>query len=108
MQLEGFTRSARHAVIFELGKRLSACGASILDHQHFSNRVLRLSIEVSCSLLNELIAAIEQAGVSLFDRPGTDGASENDLGARPVTGTLTIRFVSDDPDLPIPVPPIPG
>lgn len=46
MKLEGFTSRPRHGVVFEVAESIRACGGPILDHQQFSNHLLRLSFEI--------------------------------------------------------------
>ena len=65
VKLEGFTTRSRHGVVFEVTESILACGGVILDHQRFSNHLLRLSIEIWQERLGELLAGIEAAGVSL-------------------------------------------
>jgi len=65
MKLEGFTTQSRHGVVFEVTEAIRACGGSILDHQQFSNHLLRLSIEIRRGRLGKLLAGIEAAGVAL-------------------------------------------
>ena len=109
MNLEGFTKQPRHGVVFEVTESLLACGAVILDHQQFSNLLLRLSIEMRKERLGELLAGIEAAGVSL-SQTSVDEAETISRRASDVrfAGALVVRFVSDEPDLRIPTPAVPG
>lgn len=76
----------------------------------FSNRVLRLTIEVQAAKLDALIEGIERAGISLAPERLTDALPE----ARAMdpdgtlVGTLVIEFASDEPDLRREIPAIPG
>lgn len=109
LKLEGFTTRARHGVVFEVTESILGSGGVILDHQQFSNLVLRLSIEIWRERLGELLAGIEAAGVSL-SRTSVEEAetiSREATDAR-IAGSLVIRFVSDEPDLRVPAPAVPG
>jgi hypothetical protein len=46
MKLEGFTTRLRHAVVFDTKEAIPASGGFTLDHQRFSNRLLRLTVEI--------------------------------------------------------------
>jgi hypothetical protein len=109
MKLEGFTTQSRHGVVFEVTESILACGGVILDHQQFSNQLLRFSIEIRRERLDELLVGIEAAGVSLsqtsIDEAETISREASD--AR-IAGTLVVRFVSDEPDLRIPTHAVPG
>ncbi len=109
MKLEGFTVHPRHGVVFEVTEAVSACGGAILDHQQFSNHLLRLSIEIQRERLDELLAGVEKAGVSL-SRTSIDEAAtlSREAPEARIAGTLAIRFVSDEPDLRIKAPAVPG
>jgi len=109
VKLEGFTTRSRHGVVFEVTESIQACGGVILDHQQFSNQLLRLSIEIRRERLGELIAGIEAAGVSLSQTPIDEAETiSRETSDERVPGTLVVRFVSDEPDLRIPTPAVPG
>jgi len=80
MQLEGWTRSARHAAVPAVRDAIDATGGSILDHQQFSNRVLRLTIELPAAHLERLVTALEEVGVAL-SRPTVEDAEATTLGS---------------------------
>lgn len=113
MNLEGMTRRPRHDVIFDVRENIQGCGGAILDHQQFSNRILSLSIEFSRARFENLLVAIESAGVSLMQTSVNDATDEaaglaQEAPQTKITGSLVIRFISDEPDLRVPVPAIPG
>jgi len=109
MKLEGFTTQSRHGVIFEVTESILACGGVILDHQRFSNQLLRLSIEIWQERLDELFAGLEAAGVSLTQKSVDEAESvSREAPGERIAGTLVVRFVSDEPDLRIPTPAVPG
>lgn len=109
MQLEGFTTQPRHGVVFEVKESILACGGFILDHQQFSNHLIRLSIEIRGDRLNDLVAKLEGVGVSL-SQSSIDEARHllRESPDSRIAGSLAIRFVSDEPDLMTQVPAIPG
>ena len=109
MMLEGFTTRPRHGVVFEVTEFITANGGTISDHQQFSNHLLRLSIEIRGNGLPDVLAGLEAARVRLSP-PSMDQAIalfEENPGKR-IAGTLVIRCVSDEPDLRIPIPVVPG
>ena len=109
MKLEGITTRSRHGLIFEVMERILASGGVILDHQQFSSQLLRLSIEIRRERLGELIAGIEAAGVSLSQTSIDEAeAMSREASDERIPGTLVVRFVSDEPDLRIPIPAVPG
>ena len=108
MRLEGHTRRPRHAAVFEVKESILNNGGAITDYQLFSNRVLRLSIEVPSARMAELIAGIEATGVDLVETTVRDAVSEAQRSEARLVGTLAIRFLADEPDLRGFVPPIPG
>jgi len=113
MELEGFTSRPRHGVVFEVNECILNCHGAIVDTQQFSNHLLRLSSEIPVTRLEELLGKIESAGVSLSQASKEEALSETEMMAgrdpvRRLDGTLVIRFVSDEPDLRIPTPAVPG
>ena len=109
VKLEGFTTQSRHGVIFEVTESILACGGVILDHQQFSNFLLRLSIEIRKERLGELLAGIEVAGVSLSQTSVEEAETlSREAPGERIGGTLVVRFVSNEPDLRIPTPAVPG
>jgi hypothetical protein len=113
VQIEGVTGKPRHALVFEVKEKIHECGGSVLDYQQFSNRLMRLTIEVAAGRLGDLITLVEDAGLSLSGSTveaaiaAAKTAEEHQPGTR-ITGTLAVRFMSDEPDLRVPAPPIPG
>jgi hypothetical protein len=109
VKLEGFTTQSRHGVIFEVTESILARGGVILDHQQFSNQLLRLSIEIRRVRLSELLEEIEAAGVSLSQTSVDEAhAMPREASDERIPGTLVVRFVSDEPDLRVPIPAVPG
>lgn len=88
---------------------IRACGGAIQDHQQFSNQMLRLSIEIRRQRLGELVAGVEAAGVSLSQKSVDEAEPiSRETPNEKIAGTLVIRFVSEEPDLRISVPAVPG
>jgi hypothetical protein len=109
MQLEAIATGPRHSVVFQVKENIDACGGAILDHKQFSNHLLRLSLEIRRGRLNDMVTNLEAAGLTWSHQSVERIAS---LSSGPpddvITGTLAIRFVSDEPGLRVPVPAIPG
>jgi len=113
IRLEGITGRPRHAAVFEIKERIDAAGGCVTDHQQFSNRLLRLTFEIAAERLDALLRGLEAAGLSLTRTTveSSIAAAQRAAADAPdvcMTGTLAIRFMSDEPDLRVPVPPIPG
>ena len=113
MKLEGVTTRPRHGVVFEVMESVSKCGGAILDHQQYSNQLLRVSTEIRATRLDGLLAGLAEAGVTLSQDSMDDATAEATERTREtrearMAGTLVIRFVSDEPDLRIQTPAVPG
>ncbi|MEE4270711.1 MAG: hypothetical protein V2I67_03495 [Thermoanaerobaculales bacterium] len=67
MQLEGFTARPRHRVVFEVTENIRASGGFVLDHQEFSNHILRLTVEIASPRPGRLLTGIADAGVDLSE-----------------------------------------
>ena len=110
-RLFGWTTSPRHEVTTCVTDVVSAVGGFVLDTQRFSNAALMLRIQVQRSRCSDLTALLADCSLNL------EGDSVNELVANAergvdnvgdVTGTLSIRFVHDEPDLRIETPAVPG
>ena len=92
---------------------ISNCGGAVLDTQQYSNHLVRISLEIPSMRLQELVAGVAEAGVSLTQASVDEASAEakeqaHKAPAVRMSGTLVIGFVSDEPDLRIPSPPVPG
>jgi len=109
VRLTAFTRQNRGAVIARVRDAFAACGGWIADFHQFSNLSLCINFQIPGSQLADLCAAFRQIGLEIADdlesrRLGAPTTIDNS----DVVGTLQITFIHDEPDLIIPVPPIPG
>ena len=115
LRLIAFTREHRTDVIARVRDTFNACGGWITDFHEFSNVSLCLNFEIPAQNIVELCTALRAAGLDLNqeDQPAPSAASSpppatSDAAATDSVGTLQITFIHNEPDLIIPVPPIPG
>ena len=107
IRLEGFTRIGRHEMMAKLRDAFQAAKADLLDFQMFSNTAVSLSFEVRGDRLGELGSALFSTGLALDDE-SVECLRLANSAVEPVSGSLNVTFIHNDPDLRIPVPPIPG
>lgn len=106
----GLTRTERHLVIAQVMDAIQGCGGWIMDFNIFSNISICLNVEIGVDRIEALCLELEKIGIKL-NRSGAAGdsaLSEIASPDRPVTGTIQITFIHQEPDLRVEVPPIPG
>ena len=109
LRLSAFTRDNRGEVIARVRDTFAACGGWITDFHHFSNVSLCINFQIPVLKLADLCIEFRRIGLEItdelqslpFNPPITTDQSD-------AAGTLQITFIHDEPDLIIPVPPIPG
>jgi hypothetical protein len=107
IRLAGFTRVDRHAMIAKLRDALQSASADLIDFQMFSNTAINLSFEVREKHLGKLECSLVSTGLAL-DNESLEALRLGGETADILTGSLNVTFIHSEPDLRIPVPPIPG
>ena len=114
IRLAAVTRTNRIEIIERVREAFLAVGAWITDFHEFSNLSLCINFEVPSRKMSDLWAGLHSVGLEITQElqptlanpsPPSSTTEANDPD---VTGTLQITFIHNDPDLIIPVPPIPG
>ena len=107
IRLAGFTRVDRHEMITKLRDALQSASADLIDFQMFSNTAINLTFEMREMHLGRLESALVSAGLALDDE-SLEAMRMGGKTADILTGSLNVTFIHSEPDLRIPVPPIPG
>jgi hypothetical protein len=107
IRLAGFTRVDRHEMIAKLRDALQSASADLIDFQMFSNTAINLSFEMREMHAAELGRALLSTGLALDDE-SLEALRLESQTADVLTGSLNVTFIHSEPDLRIPVPPIPG
>lgn len=98
IRLEAVTRRQHTLALFDVTSAISDAGGWISHHQLYSNMLAMVAFEVPAHTLAGLIAALQQAAITIHDPP-PPLQGEGDVAVR-----LTISFLHNDPDLRRPVP----
>lgn len=94
-------------MIARLRNAIQMANADLIDFQMFSNTAISFSFEVAGQHVTELGEILVGTQLSLDEE--SIASLSNITGADEiVNGTLNVTFIHNDPDLQIPVPPIPG
>lgn len=94
-------------MIARVRNAIQMANGDLIDFQMFSNTAISFSFEVACHHLTELGKTLTATQLSL-DEESIASLSNNSGADEIVAGTLNVTFINNDPDLRIPVPPIPG
>jgi len=94
-------------MIAKLRDALQSASADLIDFQMFSNTAINLSFEVPEEHLAELGSALVSSGLAL-DNESLEALRLSGETGDILTGSLNVTFIHREPDLQIPVPPIPG
>lgn len=105
--LDAFTHVPRSEAIERLKSAVSEAEGAILDFAFFSNKAIRLNIELEDDGLARLARALESAEVHLFEKSKREVES-TPRPKKPMLAFLNVTFVDDAPDLAIEVPHVPG
>ena len=94
-------------MIARVRNAIQMANADLIDFQMFSNTAISFSFEVAGQRVTELGEILVGTQLSLDEE--SIASLSNSTGADEiVNGTLNVTFIHNDPDLRIPVPPIPG
>ena len=105
VMLQAVTRADRRETIARVRDAMQAGGANITDFHPFSNTAVNITFEIEGTNTRRLREELSAIGLT-FDGSGLEELRLNHPSE--VVGTLHITFVHNEPDLRIPVPPIPG
>jgi hypothetical protein len=106
IRIQAFTRTDRHEMIARLRNALQTGHADLLDFKMFSNTAISITFEVAGEYVKDLRNALVATGISLDSESVAVLNAEDSVGDI-VNGSLNVTFIHNDPDLRIPVPPIP-
>jgi len=84
---------------------MNSAGGWILDHHQFSNKALCINFEIDVDRLARLHAALLSTGLNLSPESSSSLTSTPADAGESATGTLSLLFVHDEPDLRLPEPP---
>ncbi len=110
IHLQASTHSDRHAIIEVVKDAIRAGGGDILDFRFFSNISICLNFELPAGRLNSLYENLLALDLQFYEsslKVMQQEVTPPDP-ARDVIATLQITFIHSEPDLRIPVLPIPG
>jgi hypothetical protein len=114
IQLIAFTRADRNQMTDYAKDAINSSGGWILDFKFFSNISIRFNFEIPKQSVEKLQSALAEIDLQLSDE-STQTLAEiinqefpSNASTKDLKGTLHITFVHDEPDLHLPVPPIPG
>jgi len=111
LRINAVTREDRTEMISRVKEAMTASGGWILDVKQFSNVSACFNFEIPARNAARLSDALSAAGLRLISDTDDSFSSVSDQTSSDggdVSGTLQITFIHDEPDLRIPVPPIPG
>ncbi|WP_338780160.1 hypothetical protein [Metabacillus sp. FJAT-52054] len=113
IRLKGFTRENRHEMIDYAAGSISNCSGWVTNHTMYSNKIIVINFEMEVKGVKELIHLLNSNGMTLFEDSLKIIADfpENLVEAdkeKEIMGSINITFINDEPDIRIPVPPIPG
>ena len=79
-----------------------------MDTPMYSNAMLAMNFEIPADRVGLLVSRLQAAGLSMTreDAPETDAPDDPRTGVVP--GSLSVKFIHDDPELRIEVPAVPG
>jgi hypothetical protein len=114
IQLIAFTRADRNHIIDYAKDVINSSGGWILDFRFFSSMSICFDFEIPKQHVEKLQSALAEIDLQLSDE-STQSLAEiinqefrSNASTKDLKGTLHITFVQGEPDLHIPVPPIPG
>ncbi len=104
--VDAFTAVERHAAIQRLKEAIAEAEGVILDFAFFSNKAIRLTVELEGDQVPRLRRALAAADIHLFDRcEATLAAAERSLSStKSVVVLVHCAFVHDEVDLANEVP----
>ena len=114
IRLAAVTRNNRVEMIERVREAFLAVGAWITDFHEFSNVSLCINFEIPSRKIPNLSAALRAVGLEITQELQSalsncsPSSSTNEASDPDAAGTLQITFIHNDPDLIIPIPPIPG
>lgn len=102
--VDAFTRLDRHRALARLSEAVARAGGVIVDFAFFSDRAVRISVELAAGAVPRLRDALEAGDVHLFDRCAAtlDRHAARPTATNPVLAMLHVAF-SDDELLPLAV-----
>ncbi|TDL76096.1 hypothetical protein [Peribacillus frigoritolerans] len=113
IRLKGFTKENRHEMIDYTVRSISNCSGWVTNHTMYSNKIIVINFEIEVKGVKDLLSLLNSNGISLFDESIKIAKDfpENLVEAnkdKEIMGSVNITFINDEPDIRIPVPPIPG
>lgn len=110
LMLSAVTRVNRHTAMQQINDLVVSCGGWIEGHTLFSNIAATFRFVLPAGRLEGFAGAVDAVGVHL------DAASMQALGERvqavaaaaEVSGSLSVTFIHDEPDLRREIPAVPG
>jgi hypothetical protein len=107
--VDGFTRVPRHEAIARLKTAIAEADGVIVDFAFFSNKAIRLSVELDAGALSKLQEALGDAEVHIFEKCAKELAkADKRSSSAPIIAMLHVAFVHDEPDLAVDIPHVPG
>ena len=102
--VDAFTRLDRHDAVARLTAAIAHAEGVIVDFGFFSNRAMRITVEIAAGAVPRLRDALEAGDVHLFDRcaANLDRHAARPTSTNPVLAMLHVAF-SDDELLPLAV-----
>lgn len=99
--VDAFTGVERHAAIQRLKEAIAEADGVIVDFAFFSNKAIRLTVELEGDHVPRLRSALASADIHLFDRCETalDAAERSLSPTKPVVLLMHCAFVHDEVDL---------
>lgn len=96
--VDAFTPVERHEAIARLKSAIAAIGGMIVDFAFFSNRAIRLSVDLEAGAVPRLRQALEASDVHLFEKCAADlarTAAAPESATSPVLAMLHVTFAND-------------
>lgn len=95
--VDAFTQVERHDAIARLKSAIAGANGVIVDFAFFSNRAIRLTVELEAGALPRLRAALEAGEVHLFEKCAADLARTAACpeSATPVLAMLHVTFANE-------------
>ena len=96
--VDAFTRLDPHRALACLTEAIAHANGVIVDFAFFSDRAIRISVELAAGAVPRLRDALEAGDVHLFDRcaDSLDRQAARPTSTKPVLAMLHVAFSDDD------------
>jgi len=97
--VDAFTHVAPEEAVVRLGRAIARVEGVIVDFAFFSDRAIRITVEMASGAIPRLREALEAGDVHLFDRcaDSLERSAARPSSTKPVLAMLHVAFSDDEP-----------